>query len=83
MLFHAALGRLDGTVQPGVLQLLAFLDTQAAHNAGNTVRAKEAHQVVLQGHIKPGGAGIALTRTAPAQLAVNSARLVPFGADHV
>src|SRR5271157_5514820 len=59
------------------------VEADALHEALDSIRAEEAHQLVFEGEVKSRRAGVALTPGAPAQLVVNSARLVALGADDV
>ena len=83
LLFDAPLGGLDGLVQPAVLHHLAFLQTEPLHDARQLLRAEEPHQRILERDEELARTGVALTRTAAAQLAVDSPRLVAFRADDV
>ena len=83
LLFDPLLRRLDGFIEHEVLQFLAFLQPDPLHHLDDFVRAEQAHEVVLQGNEKVGGAGIALARATSAQLAVNAAGFVALGADDV
>ena len=59
------------------------LDEGFLKHARNDARVgKETHQVVLQRDEELRASGIALTGTAPAQLAVDAAGLVAFRAEH-
>ena len=82
-LLDAALGALDGVVEPAVLDGLALLHAEARHDAGDAVGAEEAHQVVLERDVEARGAGVALAGATAAQLAVDAAGLVALGADDV
>ena len=73
--FSMALGEhlvLDG----GVL-----VQAQRVHHVLDPLAAEEAHQVVLQGEVEPGLAGVALAAGTAAQLVVDPAGLVALGAD--
>ena len=75
------LGGLDGAVQPGVADRLAFGHAEAAHDGVQTVAGEDAQQVVLAGQEEFRGAGVALTAGAAAQLVVDAAALVALGAE--
>ena len=62
---------------------LAFLQAQLLQHAVHAVRAEDAHQVVLQGKVELGAAGIALAAGPAAQLVVDAPALVALGAQHV
>ena len=51
--------------------------------AADALAAEQAHQVVLAGDEELGGAGVALTARAAAQLVVDAAGFVALGADDV
>ena len=83
MTFDALLRRLDRPVEQRVLELLAFLKAHALHDLGDAFGAEETHQVVFERDEEMGRTRIALTRAAAAQLAVNAARFMALGAEHV
>ena len=83
LLLDAALRRLDRAVEPLVLHHLALLEAEALHDARDALRTEEAHQLVLERNEELRRARVALTRAAPAQLAVDAPRLVTLGADYV
>ena len=83
VLLDALLGLADGAVEQRVLQLLAFFEAHLLHVLDDLVRAEQAHQIVFERDEEVRGAGVALARAAAAQLAVDAARLVAFGADDV
>jgi hypothetical protein len=59
-----------------------FLHAEAFHHRGHAVGGGEvAHQVVLEGDEELRAAGVALAGAAAAELAVDAARFVAFGAD--
>ena len=66
-----------------MLQFLAFLEPHLLHVLDDLVGAEQAHQVVFERDEEVRGAGVALARATAAQLAVNAAGFVAFGADHV
>ena len=74
---------LEGLVDPGVGDGLAFLQPQLLQHAVHAVRAEDAHQVVFERQIELGAAGIALAAGAAAQLVVDAPALVALGAQHV
>ena len=83
VLFDATLGRLDRAVEPAMLQLLPLFESEALHDTGDTVRPEQAHQVILERDVEARRSRIALARAAPAQLAVDPARFVPLGGNHM
>ncbi len=80
-LLDAFLRVLDGLVPQRMFELLAFLHAQPLHDARDAVGAEQAHQIVLERDIEARRARVALAAGPPAQLPVNAARLMPFGAD--
>src|SRR5205823_13850854 len=60
---------------------LAFLGARAIHDARDPVRAEQPHEIVFERQEKDALARIALTAGTPAQLAIDTPRLVPLGAD--
>ncbi len=83
MTFHPLLGLFDGVGHQAVLDGFAVIHAQAAHEALDAVGPEDAQEVVLQGEIEPGGAGIALAAGAAPELVVDAAGLVAFGAQDV
>ena len=53
------------------------------HQAGDPVRAEDAHQVVFEREVEAGRARVALTAGAAAQLVVDAPRFVALGGDDV
>ena len=79
----ALLGGLDGAVEQRVLELLALLEAHALHDLGDALGTEEAHEVVFERDEEVRRTRVALARAAAAQLAVDAARLVALGAQHV
>src|SRR5262249_7935051 len=80
--FDARLSALDRAVDQPRLDRHVVLDAHALHDALDAFhRAEAPHQLVLQREVKPRRTGVALAAGAAAQLVVDSARLVPLGAD--
>ena len=75
---HLDLRLLDGARHPTMLNG-NILDPDAIHQP---LAAHPAHNLVFQRNVKARRAGIALATGTTAQLVVNPARLVPFGADN-
>ena len=74
MLLDALLGGFDGAVEPLVLEGFAFFHAEAFHHVGHAVGGGEvAHEVILEGDVELGHAGVALTGATSAQLAVDAA----------
>ena len=66
-----------------MLQLLAFFEAEALHDSRHSIRRAEvAHQIIFEAHVKSRSAGVALSRTTPAQLSIDSARFVALRADN-
>ena len=78
-----ALGALDRLVDHLVLDRHIVGDLQTLHHRCHTVAGESPHQVVFEGQVEPGLAGIALATRPTAQLVVDPPRLVSFGADHI
>ncbi len=57
-----------------------LVHAQLLHHVHDPLRAEQAHDVVLQGQVEPGLAGVALTAGTAAQLVVDAAGLVALGA---
>ena len=74
---------LQRLVDPGMRDGLAFLQAQLLQHAVHAVRAEDAHQVVFEGQVELGTAGVALAARAATQLVVDAPALVALGADHV
>ena len=83
LLLHFALGALDSVIEPTVLDGFTFLQSKTRHHACEAVAPEEAHEVILKREIEAARPRVALTRTTPAELAVNAPRFVPLGGDHV
>ena len=66
-----------------VLDRHAFFHAEPLHQAGDAVRAEDAHQVVFEREVEARGPGIALAAGAAAQLVVDAPRLVALGAEDV
>ena len=88
VLAHVEVARLDlllrflqGLVDPGMNDRLALLQAQPLQHPTHPVGAEDAHQVVFQRQEEARLAGIALASGAAAQLIVDAAALVAFGAD--
>ncbi len=81
-LFDAFLSGFDGAVEPGVLEFFAFLHAEAFHDLGHAFGGPEvAHEVVFEAEEEFAGAGVALAGGATAQLAIDAAGFVAFGAE--
>ena len=83
MAFHALLGILDGAGNHVVLDGLAFLHPEFLHEPGKAVGTEQAHEIVFERQVEARGARIALTAGTAAQLVVDTAALVAFGAEDV
>ena len=79
--FDLALRILDGLGHPGMFNRLAFLHAQFLHQPGHLLRREDTHQAVFHRQVETRGAGVALTSGATAQLVVDAAGFVTFGAD--
>ena len=62
---------------------LVFLEAELLQHAVHALGAEDAHQVVLQRQEEFRAAGVALAAGAAAQLVVDAAAFVAFGAEHV
>ena len=78
---HGGLGVLDGLGQHLVLDGGVLVQVELLHHVLDPLAAEEAHQVVLQGDIEPGLAGVALAAGAAAELVVDPAGFVALCAD--
>ena len=83
LLLNTTLGGLDGTIKPPMLHHLALLHAETLHDASELLRTEKPHKIVFKRDEELRGTRIALTRTAPAQLAVDTTRLVTFGTNHM
>ena len=82
-LFHAFLRGLHRAVEPAVLKCFAVLHTESLHHGCHAFCGREvAHEVVLEGDKELGISGVSLPRATSAELAVDPAGFVAFGADH-
>src|SRR3954469_20851910 len=87
LLLDLLLGRLDLLREHLRVERLLFArvlrdGAEAIEDAVDAVAGEEAHQVVLGGDEEERLAGVALSAGAPAQLVVDTARLVALGAEH-
>ena len=83
-LLHALLRRFHRLIEPRMLQLLAFLEPEAFHHLGHAIgRAEAAHEIILKAHVEAGETRVALAGATSAKLTVDTARLMPFRADHI
>ena len=81
--FHPLLGVFDGVAHQAVFDGLAVLHPQAAHEALDAVAAEDPQQVVFQGEVEAGRAGVALAAGAAAELVVDAPGFVALGAQDV
>ena len=73
----------DGAGDHAVLDGDAFFHAEFQHQLRDPLGGEDAHQVVFQRQVESGRAGIALATGAAAQLVVDAAAFVPFGAEDV
>ena len=78
---HLDLGAADGLGNQLVLNGNVGVHSAPAHHRLDAVAAKALHQFILEGHIELGTARIPLAAGAAAQLIVNAAGVVMFGAE--
>ena len=93
--FQRALSRLEVAALDGLLRLLertgehfvldgrVLVHAEALKHADEPLGAVKTHNVVRQREVKPALAGVALTAASAAQLVIDTARLVPLGAEDV
>ena len=62
---------------------LIFLDAETAHHGVHTVGREDAHQIIFNGDVEFRFAGVALTAGPAAQLIVDPAAFVAFGAQNI
>jgi hypothetical protein len=79
--FDLALRRFQRASDERMLDGLAFRHLQLVHDGAQALAGKNAQQRIVQRQIEARGAGVALTTGATAQLVVDTARFVAFGAD--
>ena len=77
------LGLLQGLVDPGMGDGLAFLQAQLLQHAVHAVGAEDPHQVVFQRQVELGASRVALTAGTAAQLVVDAPAFVALGAEHI
>ena len=73
VLFHAALSRFNGLVQPRMLEFFAFFHAEAFHDLHDPVRTEKTHEIIFQRHIEVGCTGVPLTGGTTTQLPVDTA----------
>ncbi len=71
--FDLFLGAFQAFANQAVLDRHIVADVQPVHDAGDSVAAENAHQIVLSTDKKLGHAGIALAAGATAQLVIDAA----------
>ena len=81
--FDGLLGGLDAAGDHAALDGDAFLHAEALEEGGDPLAGEDAHEVVFEREIEAGGTGVALTASAAAELVIDAAALVPFGAEDV
>src|SRR5207237_7730826 len=70
---------LNRFVQPAVLQLLTFFQSETLHNFRHPIgRAEIAHEIVFEADIEPRSARIPLARATSAKLSIYTPRFVTF-----
>ena len=74
---------LDGAVDDGVLDGDVLFHPQALHQAGDALGPEDAHEIVFEREEEARAARIALAAGAAAQLVVDAARFMAFGAQDV
>ena len=75
--FHAA-------VEKRMLEFLTIFQPETFHDAGHAVGCAEvAHQIVFEAHVEAGGTRVALAGATAAQLTIDPARFVAFGAKNI
>ena len=79
--FHLALGFFDRARDHAGLDGLAALHAEAAHEILHALAGEDAHQIVFHRQVEARIAWIALAPGAAAELVVDAARFVAFGAD--
>jgi hypothetical protein len=73
---------LDRLGQPLAADRLAIGDVVAHHLGEQRVRAEDAQQIVVEAEVEARQAGVALTARTAAQLVVDAAAFMAFGAEH-
>ena len=81
--FNTLLGVLNLPGEHLRFDRLVLSQTHFLDQAADALTAEQAHQIILHGEEELGGAGVALTARAAAQLVVNTAGLVALRADDV
>ena len=81
--FDAVLGVFDDVADEAGFQRERIVDLEALHQTADLFAAEEAHQIIFQREVEARGTRITLTGGAAAQLVVDAAGLVAFGADDV
>ena len=79
----AALGGLDRPRHEARLDGHVVVEPEPLHQAGDPLAGEALHQVVLEGQVEARRPGVALAAGTAAELVVDPARVVPFGADDV
>ena len=73
----------DRTRDPRMFERNVFFEAEPIHQTGDGSSAKTPHQFIFERDEKPRRARITLTARATAELVVDAARLVTFGAEHM
>ena len=76
------LGIFNGACEHLVLNLLPLWNPQRIEHIDQSFRAKQTHEIILKGNVKPGHTGVSLTTCAPSKLVVNTSRLMALCTDN-
>ncbi len=79
----ARLRALDRLADHPRLDRDVVLEAEALHEAGDSLRGEPLHEVVLEGQVEAGGAGVALATGTTAELVVDAPAVVALRADDV
>jgi hypothetical protein len=81
--FNLGLGVFNGPADHVVFDGLSLLHAQFLHDAGDAFAAEYAQKIIFKGQIKSRRTGIPLPAGPTAQLIVDAAAFMPFGAENV
>ena len=81
VLFHLLLGTFYGVADHFALQHFTLFESEFVHDAGDAFAGKESHEFILEREEEYARPDIALASGTSAELAVDAAAFVAFGAD--
>ncbi len=81
--FYLFLGAFNRFGNHRILDRCILIQPQRSHQSGNTLTAKDTHEVVIERNIKLARSWVALAAGAPTQLVVDAARFMALGTNNM